>query len=120
MYRASSRHLIKRLSFVLAEGHPYSPNGQSWRGPEAVTQNFFMRAGGEWQNWKVQIRELLEMDDSVVVEGRYTGVYKPTGKNMDLQVCHVWRLREGKVISFHQYLDTAHLQEIMGKRRMAA
>ena len=110
----------QNIQFRLAEGHPYSPDNQTWHGPEAVTRNFFMRAGGEWQDWKVHIHELLETEDAVIVEGRYTGIYKPTGKNMDIQVCHVWRLHGGKVTSFHQYLDTGHLQEIMVKRRMAA
>ena len=110
----------QNIEFRLAEGHPYSLDNKPWYGPEAVTRNFFMRAGGEWQNWKVHIHELLETKDAVIVEGRYTGIYKPTGKNMDIQVCHVWRMRGGKVTSFHQYLDTGHLQEIMVKRRMAA
>jgi ketosteroid isomerase-like protein len=32
---------------------------------------------------------------------------------MDVQVCHVWRFRDGKVASFHQYVDTAALQRVM-------
>ena len=39
--------------------------------------------------------------------------YKPTGRHMDVQVCHVWRFRGGKVASFHQYVDTARLQGVM-------
>ena len=36
----------------------------------------------------------------VVVEGRYTGLYKPSGKTVDAQVCHVLRFRDGKLLSF--------------------
>jgi ketosteroid isomerase-like protein len=57
----------------------------------------------------------IETADAVIVEGRYTGLYKPTGRRMDLQVCHVWRFRGGEVTSFHQYLDTASLQRVMGR-----
>ena len=32
----------------------------------------------------------------VVVEARYTGTYKQTGKKLDAQVCHVWKMRDGK------------------------
>jgi ketosteroid isomerase-like protein len=35
---------------------------------------------------------------------------------MDLQVCHVWKLRDGLVRSFHQYVDTGALQQLMGRR----
>ena len=52
--------------------------------------------------------------DSVIVEGRYSGTYKPTGKSIDVQVCHVWDVKGGKVTRFQQYVDTAKLQAAMG------
>ena len=52
----------------------------------------------------------------VVVEARYTGTFKQTGKNLDAQVCHVWKIRDGKVASFQQYVDTAQLQDVEGTR----
>ena len=52
----------------------------------------------------------------VVVEARYTGTYKQTGKKLDAQVCHVWKIRDGKVTSFQQYVDTAQLQDVEGAR----
>jgi ketosteroid isomerase-like protein len=104
------------IEFRLAEGHPYQTSGQPWFGKEAVTQNFFMKAGPEWDRWSVVPDEVLDMGDAVVVECRYAGIYKPTGKTLDVQACHVWRVRDGKIRSFHQYLDTARLQEVMGRR----
>ncbi len=53
-------------------------------------------------------------------KGATPGLYKPTRRQMDLQVCHVWRFRGGKVASFHQYVDTARLQDVMGRRSAAA
>jgi uncharacterized protein len=51
-----------------------------------------------------------------VVEARYTGTFKQTGKELDAQVCHVWNIRDGKVTSFQQYVDTAHLRDVHGIR----
>ena len=104
------------IEFRLAEGHPYRPNGAPWVGAEAITQNFFMKAGTEWDSWKIVIVDAIDMGDAAVVECRYTGLYKPTGRTMDLQVCHVWRFAGDQITSFHQYLDTARLHEIMGYR----
>jgi uncharacterized protein len=104
------------IEFRLAEGHPYQPSGQPWFGKGAVTQNFFMKAGPEWAGWSVVIGDVLEAGDAVVVECRYNGVYTPTGNTLNVQVCHVWKLRNGNIRSFHQYLDTAALQEVMGRR----
>lgn len=104
------------IEFRLAEGHPYAPAGKAWVGPDAITRNFFMRAGGEWDGFTISAREFHAAGDTVVVECRYTGAYKATGKRIDAQVCHVWKLRNGKVTSFQQYIDTAQLQEVMGAR----
>ena len=51
--------------------------------------------------------------EHVVMEGRYTGTYKPSGRSVDAQVCHVLRFREGRLLSFQQYLDTGQLQAVM-------
>jgi ketosteroid isomerase-like protein len=32
---------------------------------------------------------------------------------MDIQVCHVWTVADGKLKRFQQYIDTARLQAIM-------
>jgi uncharacterized protein len=101
------------IEWRLAEGHPYSPQGEAWIGPQAVAENFFVRAGGEWDGWTISTRQFHEAADAVVVECRYRGVFKPTGKNMDIQVCHVWEVGDGKIKRFQQYIDTARLQEIM-------
>lgn len=42
----------------------------------------------------------------VVVLGRYRGTYRATGKAMDAQMAHVWRVADGKVAGFQQYTDT--------------
>jgi ketosteroid isomerase-like protein len=34
---------------------------------------------------------------AIVVEGRCTGTFKETGKSIDAQMCHVFRLRDGVV-----------------------
>ena len=78
-----------------------------------MAQKFFAVAGPEWEGWKIGVDATVEAVDAVVVEGRYTGLYKPTGRRMDIEVCHVWRFRDDRVASFHQYVDTAALQSIM-------
>jgi ketosteroid isomerase-like protein len=97
-----------------AENNPYGPSGEPWIGPEAIMNNLFIKLGTEWDGFSANPKEFHDAGDTVVVEGRYTGTYKATGKNLDAQVTHVWRLRDGKIISFQQYVDTAQLQEVMG------
>lgn len=99
-----------------AEGNPYQPDGAAWVGPQTVLDKLFMRIGSEWDGFTVHVRVLHDAGDHVVMEGRYTGTYKPTGKRLDAQVCHVLRFRNGKLASFQQYVDTGHLQAVMVAR----
>jgi len=108
------------IEFRLAEHHPYRGSKGAWRGKQAIAREFFAVAGPEWDGWTIGIEQTVEADGAVVVEGRYTGSYKPTGRRMDVQVCHVWRFRDGRVASFHQYVDTAALRRVMGREDAAA
>ena len=99
-----------------AEGHPYQPDGAAWVGPQAVLEMLFKRIGSEWEGFAVNVRSLHDAGEHVVMEGRYTGTYKPSGKSLDAQMCHVLRFRDGKLVSFQQYVDTAQLQAVMATR----
>ena len=103
------------VEFRLAEHHPYRGSAGAWRGKQAIAQEFFAVAGPEWQSWTIGVEQTVEAPDAVIVEGRYTGLYKPTGRRMDVQVCHVWRFRGNRVASFHQYVDTAALRRVMAR-----
>ena len=98
-----------------AEGHPYQPNGAAWNGPQVVLEKLFKRLGSEWDGFAVSVRTLHDAGEYVVAEGRYTGTYKPSGRSIDAQMCHVLRFRDGKLSSFQQYVDTGQLQAAMVK-----
>ena len=108
------------VEFRLAEHHPYRGSAGAWRGKQQIVQEFFAVAGPEWQSWTIGVEQTIEAPDAVIVEGRYTGLYKPTGRRMDVQVCHVWRFRGDRVASFHQYVDTAALRRVMARDDAAA
>lgn len=96
-----------------AEGNPYQPTGAAWVGPQAVLEKLFMRLGAEWEGFTVTVHTLHDAGEHVVMEGRYTGSYKPSNRSVDAQVCHILRFREGKLLSFQQYVDTGQLQSVM-------
>jgi uncharacterized protein len=97
-----------------AENNPYQPSGEPWIGPDAILNNLFVRLGTEWDGFSVNPKEFHDAGDTVVVEVRYTGTHKATGKSLDAQATHVWRFRNGKVTGLQQYVDTAQLREVMG------
>ena len=105
-----------QIEWRQAESNPYEPAGNPWSGGDAITQNLFIKLGSEWNGFTVTPKVFHDAGDIVVTEGRYTGTYKATGKNLDVQFCHIWKLSDGKLASFQQYVDTAQLQDVMGAR----
>ena len=97
-----------------AEGNPYRPGGEPLVGPDSVLNNLFVKLAEEWDGFAVHPETFHKSGDMVVVEGRYTGTYKATGKPLDAQVCHVWTIEDGKVTKFQQYTDTGQFQDVMG------
>lgn len=97
-----------------AEGHPYQPGNEPWVGPDAIQDQLLVRVAAEWDDFKVDVRDIHEAGEEVVVEGRYTGTFKATGKRLDSQFCHVWRVRDGKLAGYRQYMDTAQLLAVTG------
>jgi uncharacterized protein len=96
-------HWNEAEGFVYADGNPYV-------GPPAVLQGVFGRLAGEWDNFSVKADEILPTPDGALTLGRYSGTYKGTGKPIDAQFAHVWRIKDGKVAAFQQYTDTAQFQ----------
>jgi ketosteroid isomerase-like protein len=94
-------------NFAYADRNPYV-------GPEAVLQGVFMRLGGEWNGFSATPEEIIDGGDTIVARGRYGGSYKATGKPINAQFAHVWKLKGGKIISFQQYVDTLQTARAMG------
>jgi hypothetical protein len=88
-----------------AENFPYA-DGNPYVGPQAVAQGVFARCIGEWDGFAVAIDEIIDGGDTIVALGRYAGTCKATGKAMNPQLVHVWRIEGGKAARFQQYADT--------------
>jgi ketosteroid isomerase-like protein len=67
----------------------------------------------EWVDYRFTPEDYVASDDKVVAYGSYTGTYKITGKSFAARVAHVWRLKEGKIIKFEQFVDSQHVNDAM-------
>ena len=96
-----------------AENHIYAV-GNPYRGHDAILAGVFARLGSEWDGFAAAPEEFLGCGDTVVVLGRYRGTFKATGRPLDAQLVHVWRLADGKAVSFQQYTDTLQFARAAG------
>jgi ketosteroid isomerase-like protein len=105
-----------RMEWREAEGNPYRPEEGVLVGPDAIVQGLFTKLRAEWDEFMLHPASFLDAGGTAVVEGRYSGVYKKTGKQLDAQFCHLWTMRGGTLTSFQQFTDTGQWQDAMGAR----
>jgi ketosteroid isomerase-like protein len=95
------------IHWTEAEGFPY---GGTYVGPDAVVTGVFARLGSEWEGFAAVPHAFVAEGDTVVALGDYGGTYKATGKSFSAPFAHVWTLRDGRIVRFQQYTDTALVQ----------
>lgn len=89
-----------------SEGLPYAVDNP-YLGPQAVAAKL-----GEVRrvmSYDHTIDEYFDAGDAVIVTGSYEGVYLPTDAAFATPFVHVWRVRNGKIVAFRQYVDAAPL-----------
>jgi ketosteroid isomerase-like protein len=91
-------------SFIYADRNPYM-------GPQAVVAGVFLRFAAEWDDFRVVPQQFHDAGETVFVEGRYIGTCRTTGRQVYAQFAHVYTFRNGVVVRYQQYTDTAQFKE---------
>ena len=82
------------------------PTAGTRRGRQQVA-DFFRILDELFEFQRFEPKTFIAQDDRVVVLGEDTARIKATGKVLDSAWAHAFSLRDGKVASFHEYIDTA-------------
>ena len=91
--------------FLYADHSPYI-------GPNSILNGVFMRLMSDWEGFKAIPEQFIGMGDMVAVTGRYHGTYRETGKSVNAQLVHVYTVKDGKLVKFQQYTDTAQFRDV--------
>jgi ketosteroid isomerase-like protein len=105
-----TKYAAEDLSWTEAKGFPYAG---TYIGLENVTKNVFSRLGSEWINYKFTPEDYVVNEDKVVAYGTYSGTNKVTGKYFEARVAHLWKLKNGKIKSFEQFVDSQPVNNSM-------
>lgn len=98
-----------------AEGNSYA-DGNPYIGPDAVLNGVFARLGTDYEYFRLKDIHLHEMSNNQVLATlRYDGKLKKSGANIDTQAAHLWTLKDGKIVTFQQYVDTKQLADAENK-----
>lgn len=77
-----------------------------FRGREGV-RTFFEKASGAIDVKELPIERVQAVDSAVYVRGSEHSDVKSTGKTYRVDFVHVFEVRDGSIVSFTEYLDTA-------------
>lgn len=89
-----------------ADGGPYAG---TFTGMAEIAANVFERINAEWNDFGA-IPDYLIADEQtgrVAAVCTYVGTYKATGKAQHVRVVHLWTVRDGQIVAFEQFCDTA-------------
>lgn len=88
-----------------ADGLKYADRNP-YVGPQAVAEGVLQRFVADVDSLAAVPQNVIDGGSTVVVEGRYKGRMKATGKHVDAQFVHIFEIRNGKIVRFRQYTDT--------------
>jgi hypothetical protein len=110
----NGKHLLAALApdamWTEAAGFPYAG---TYTGPEEIFAKVFRRLATEWVGYRAVVHTYLADGDHVAAFGVYSGTYAKTGKSMSATFAHLYRLKDGKIVSMEQYVDSAMVQQAL-------
>jgi ketosteroid isomerase-like protein len=101
-----------------AENSLYSA-GNPYRSFAEIHDGIFAPTERDYDNFRVEVAQLLDAGDYVIGTGRYRGRNRQTGKELSAQFCHVLHLdSSGKLDRVQEYVDTLHEAEVAGRTQV--
>jgi hypothetical protein len=101
-----------------ADNSLYS-GGNPYRSFAAVRDGVFEPTARDFDNFRVDLEQLLDAGDHVIGTGRYRGKCKATGKELSTQFCHLLHVdRDGKLDRVQEYADTLDEAQVTGRTQL--
>ena len=118
LYAAFGRGDIASIINGMAADAEWTVNGRgkdypllgSWKGPAGV-QKFFQGVAEHEEATEFSPKEFFAADDRVCVLGHYAWKIRKTGRAVASDWVHIFTVRNGKIVKFKEFNDTAQFAE---------
>jgi ketosteroid isomerase-like protein len=80
---------------------------------KAEAQEFFEGLNNDFTDHQLTITDYVASGDTVMTLGRYTATAKSSGRKVDTPIAHYWKFRDGKVVRYVGFSDTAAALEAL-------
>lgn len=95
-----------------AQGNPLADRNP-YLGAKAIGDGVFGRILAAIDNFSATPDRIVDGGDDVIVLGCYHGTMKHSGATLNAPFCHVYRFKNGQIVSFQQYTDSAQWAQLM-------
>jgi len=91
------------------------PERQTYEGPDGARE-FLGDWVGAWEDWRLEVKDLLDAGDDVVAIVHQSGRSRTTGLKVDMDFAQVWTLDNGKQTRMRMYADPDEALRAVGLR----
>jgi ketosteroid isomerase-like protein len=95
-------------NFLYADQSPYV-------GVDNVLKMVFGRLFADWDDFSMNVAEILGGGEVVIASGRFGGTFKANGAPIDAEFVQVFQFKNGKIAKCQFYTDTAHFKEAINR-----
>jgi ketosteroid isomerase-like protein len=89
------------------------PERQTYEGVDGAME-FIADWSEAWEDWALELADLLDAGDRVVAVVRQRGRSKVTGMEVDMSFAQVWTVRQGLQTHMAMYVEVADALEAVG------
>lgn len=86
-------------------GPPEIPYAGEWKGHKGLRE-FLELFYANVENQKMDLVDIMAVDDKAIVRGFTKATVKKTGKEFQSDWCLIWKMKDGKVIEMCEFQDT--------------
>jgi ketosteroid isomerase-like protein len=91
------------------------PDVETYRGREGARQ-MFTEWLEPWDEYRQGVLDLIDAGDSVVITYECHGSGKGSGADVDMEVTHVYTVRDGKIATLREYMTKSEALKAAGLR----
>jgi len=103
-------HFAEDMTWIAADSSPLADESP-YHGPANIRTRVFGRIEAGFESLTIRIDEIFGADGRVVVLGYYDSLLKGRETPSQIQLAHIWTVRDGKAVKFRQYVDTYKIAE---------
>jgi ketosteroid isomerase-like protein len=89
------------------------PERQTYEGVEGARE-FLADWVGAWEDWRLEVRDLVDAGDDVVATVHQSGRSKATGLEVNMDFAMVWTIKNGKQTRMRMYSDPGEALRAVG------